>query len=269
MLARLARAAQAAGDRKRAADAWQRVYYEFPLSDAAEERRRGARASLQDVVRHTDDKRDLGARADPVRRQALPRGAQRARQELQAQASGDDREVVDLRIAECDYFLKRYAAARDGVQPVSRQRVAPRRGEVLLPERARADSAITTRRTAHAAALVDEFPDSSWSGEALNNLGTHYIVTNEDDLAAQTFKELFEKFPTGPHAERSAWKYGWWAYTTGNYAETVRVFESAAADFPRSDYRPPFLYWAGRAREKLGAARHRRRRACGSSTPTT
>src|SRR5205085_94484 len=67
-----------------------------------------------------------------------------------------------------------------------------------------------------------------------------------------TFKELFEKFPTGPYAERSAWKYGWRAYTTGNYAETVRVFERAAANFPRSDYRPPYLYWSGRVREKLG-----------------
>ncbi len=35
ILARLARASTAAGDRKRAAEVWQRVYYEFPLSDAA------------------------------------------------------------------------------------------------------------------------------------------------------------------------------------------------------------------------------------------
>jgi len=30
------------------------------------------------------------------------------------------------------------------------------------------------------------------------------------------------------------------------------VFESASSGFPRSDYRPSFLYWAGRAHEKLG-----------------
>ena len=33
--------------------------------------------------------------------------------------------------------------------------------------------------------LVAEFPDSSWSEEALNNLGTYYIVQDEDDLAAK------------------------------------------------------------------------------------
>jgi len=171
--------------------------------------------------------------------------------ELQPQVNGDDREVVDLRIAECDYFLKRYAAARDGVRPYldNASRKAEARFFYLSALRGLGDQEEASRLTR---ALVDDFPDSSWASEALNNLGTQYILTNDDDLAADTFKELYEKFPTGPYAQRSAWKYGWHAYTTGHYAETIRVFESAAAAFPRSDYRPPFLYWAGRAREKLG-----------------
>jgi len=248
VLSRLARASLAAGDRKRAADAFQRVYYEFPLSDAASNAR-DALGSLQDfLVRNTQ--RELG-------RALILFGAKRygearsALQDLQRQVTGDDREVVDLRIAESDYFLKRYAAARDGVQPYLDQ--ASRRAEArffhlsALRGLGVHDQALTLTR-----ALLADFPDSSWAAEALSNLGTHYIVTNQDDLAAQTFKELFELAPSGPHAERSAWKYGWWAYTTGNYAETARVFETAAANFPRSDYRPPWLYWAARAREKTG-----------------
>jgi peptidoglycan lytic transglycosylase len=248
VLLRLGRASLAAGDRKRAAEAFQRVYYEFPLSDAASTAR-DALGSLQDfLVRNTQ--RDLG-------RALILFGAKRygearsAFQDLQRQVTGDDREVVDLRIAESDYFLKCYAAARDGVQPYLEQ--ASRKAEArffylsALRGLGMEDQALTLTR-----ALVADFPDSSWAGEALNNLGTHYIVTDQDDLAAQTFKELFDKFPAGPHAERSAWKYGWWAYTTGNYAETVRVFEKAAAVFPRSDYRPPWLYWTARAREKMG-----------------
>jgi soluble lytic murein transglycosylase len=248
VLTRLARAARAAGDRKRAADAFQRVYYEFPLSDAASNAR-DALGSLQEfVVRNTQ--RDLG-------RALILFGAKRygearsALQDLQRQVTGDDREVVDLRIAESDYFLKRYPAARDGVQPYLEQ--ASRKAEArffylsALRGLGLADQAVTLTH-----AMLVDFPDSTWSAEALNNLGTHYIVTNQDDLAALVFKELFETFPSGPHAERSAWKYGWWAYTTGNYAETSRVFEKAAANVPRSDYRPPFLYWAARAREKMG-----------------
>jgi soluble lytic murein transglycosylase len=248
VLLRLGRASLASGDRKRAAEAFQRVYYEFPLTEAASNAR-DALGSLQDFfVRNTP--RDLG-------RALILFGAKRygeARsefQDLQRKVTGDDGEVVDLRLAECDYFLKRYAAARDGLQPYLEQ--ASRKAEArffylsaLRGLGAQEQAAALTR------ALVADFPDSSWAGEALNNLGTHYIVTDQDDLAAQTFKELFDRFPNGPNAERAAWKYGWWAYTNGNYAETARVFEKGSAVFPRSDYRPPWLYWAARSREKMG-----------------
>jgi len=99
--------------------------------------------------------------------------------------------------------------------------------------------------------IVDEFPSQSWAEEALNNLATHYILQSDDDNAEKTFREMYTKFPTGHYAERAAWKIGWWAYRNANYAETVRVFEGAAVNFPRSDYRPPWLYWSARAHEAL------------------
>jgi soluble lytic murein transglycosylase len=249
VLARLARAAAAAGDRKRAAEAWLKVYYEFPLSDAASNAE-SALNSLQDVILKKDDKLDLGRALVLFGAKRYP-DARNAFQDLQPRVSGDDRELVDLRIAECDFFLKHHAAARDEVRPYLEKASRKAEAKFFYLSALRAlgdqDQAATLTR-----ALVNEFPDSTWSDEALNNLGTQYIVTNQDDLAAATFKESYEKFPNGPHAERAAWKYGWWAYTTGKYAETARVFEAAAAAFPRSDYRPPWLYWSGRAREKLG-----------------
>jgi soluble lytic murein transglycosylase len=102
-------------------------------------------------------------------------------------------------------------------------------------------------------ALVGDFPESSWSEEALNNLGTYYILKNDDAMAAKAFDQIFEKFPNGQRAERAAWKSGWWAYKNAEYAATVRIFEAAAASFPRSDYRPLFLYWSARSHGKLGA----------------
>jgi soluble lytic murein transglycosylase len=249
VLSRLARAALAAGDRKRAAEAWLRVYYEFPLSEAAVSAG-DALNSLQDVIIKKDYKLDLGRALVLFGAKRYPE-ARIAFQDLQPRVSGDDREVVDLRIAECDFFLKHYYAAREEVRPYLEKASRTAEAKFFYLSALRAlgdqDQAVTLTR-----ALVNEFPDSTWSDEALSNLGTHYILTNQDDLAAETFKEEFEKFPAGPHAERAAWKYGWWAYTTGKYAETVRVFEKAAASFPRSDYRPPWLYWSGRAREKLG-----------------
>lgn len=250
VLYRLGRAALASGDRKKAAEALARVYYEFPLTEAATLAATQLPAVQDQLVR--------SSRLDLARAQLLF-GARRytearaAFQSLQPAVQGDDRELADLRVAECDFNLKRFAAARDEVRPYLDR--ASRRAEArffyLSSLRELGEHAEYISLTN---ALVAEFPDSSWSEEALNNLGTHYIVTNQDALATETFRRMYEKFPTGPRAERAAWKYGWASYKTGNYAETVRVFESAALAFPRSDYRPPFLYWAARAHAKLNAA---------------
>ena len=249
LLSRLGRAALATGDRSKAAQAFLRVYYEFPVSDAATAASTQL-ASLQDQITRPNYKGDL-ARAQALFGAKRFSDARAAFQGVQPSAEGDDKELVALRLAECDFYMKRYPAARDGVQPYldGASRKAEARFFYLSSLRELGDG---DRYVALTNALVADFPDSSWSEEALNNLGTYYIVQDEDDLAAKAFRELYEKFPTGPRAERAAWKYGWYAYMTGDYAETVRVFESAAAGFPRSDYRPSFLYWAGRANGKLG-----------------
>jgi soluble lytic murein transglycosylase len=250
-LLRLGRAALAAGDRRKAAAAFIRVYYEYPLSESAITA--GSELeSLEDVIVRSGVQADLG-------RAAVLFGARRysdARDEyleLRDRVSGDEREVAELRIAESDYFLGRHKAAMDALIPWrdKASRTAEVRFFVLsaLREMGRHEDYIAQTRE-----LVDDFPDSSWSEEALNNLGTHFILQNEDEAAAAAFRELYEKFPNGTRAERAAWKHGWWAYKNDNPAETIRVFEAAAKSFPRSDYRPSFLYWAARSHEKLGAA---------------
>jgi soluble lytic murein transglycosylase len=250
VLSRLGRAALAAGDRKTAAEAYVRLYYEFALTDAAT-----AAASHLDTLR--DHVVKHGYAAD-LGRAAMLFGARRyaearsAFQEIQKQASGDDRELADLRVAECDFYLRRYAAARDAVRPYLER--ASRQGEARffylssIRELGDHDEYVTRARE-----LVRDFPTDSWAEETLSNLGTHYILTNQDEEAANTFAELYAKFPVGSRAERAAWKFGWWSYTNGSFAKTIEVFESAAAAFPRSDYRPSFLYWAARAHGKLGA----------------
>jgi len=249
VLSRLGRAALAAGDRRKAADAFLRVYYEFAMSDVAVAA--GSQLEgLRDYTDRTSYKRDLG-------RALMLHGARRysdahpALVALQAQVTGDERELVDLRIAECDFFLKRYQAALDGLRPYLER--ASRKAEARffalssLRELGQHEAYIAQTRE-----LVDEFPDSSWSEEALNNLGTYHILNNDDAKAAETFRELYERFPNGPRAERAAWKYGWWRYKMSEYADAIRVFETAAVTFARSDYRPSYLYWAARAHGKLG-----------------
>ena len=101
-------------------------------------------------------------------------------------------------------------------------------------------------------ALVEDFPDSTWSEDALNNLASFHIVNDEDDLADAVFREIVSRFPAGRYAARAMWRVGWRSYRQQRYAEAADLFERAAAAFPRSDYRPSYLYWAARAREQSG-----------------
>ena len=246
VLMRLGRAAKAAGHPDKAADAFERIVYEFPLGDLAPIAS-GELDSLP-IASGSRYKADL-ARAE--RLFAAKRYAQ-ARSEFVdlRSASGDDRELVQMRIAECDYYLKRPRNARDGMRPYIEN--ASRQGEALffyaVAIRELGDQAEYLRIVRR---LVDEFSSQSWAEEALNNLATRYIMQDDDELADRTFREMYEKYPTGHYAERAAWKVGWYAYRNSRYADTIRAFESGAANFPRSDYRPAWLYWAGRAHEAL------------------
>ncbi|MCU1382210.1 MAG: slt 1, partial [Acidobacteria bacterium] len=251
VLMRFGRAAKLSGNTEKATEAYSRLVYEFPFSDLAPV----AGGELENLpiapIAPGSNRFKLelgrGERLFGAKRYAQARPVFEA---LRGAARDDDREIVQLRIAECDYFLKRARNARDEVKPFLDN--GARQGEALF------FYAIATRELGGhdeyirvVRRIVDEFPTQSWAEEALNNLATHYILQGDDDSAEKSFREMYEKFPTGHYAERAAWKIGWWAYRDGKFAETVRIFEEAAAHFPRSDYRPPWLYWSARAHEAL------------------
>ncbi|MCR4375944.1 MAG: transglycosylase SLT domain-containing protein [Acidobacteria bacterium] len=163
-----------------------------------------------------------------------------------------DRDVVDLRLAQVDARLKRHAPALQALQAYLASGGA-RQGEAeytrlgVLREMGRHPEYIAGVR-----AFVDRAPDPIYAEAALNDLGTHYILTDEDATAAAVFTEQYDRYPAGPFAGRAAWKAGWWAFANANYDETIRLFESAAVGLRRADYRSGWVYWAARAHERLG-----------------
>ncbi len=253
VLLSMAKDAAAAGDRERAARTYQRLYYDYPLSDlsAVAGTELEKLRDVAPVEPATQYKMDVtrAQRLFDARRYAA---AEPAFQALVGQAaSADDRERFSLRVGEARFYLRRYREARDGVQPFidNASRKAEARFFYLssIRELGQQDEYVQLARQ-----LVADFGTSSWVEETLNNLASHFIVNNDDEQADQVFHELYARFPKGRYAERAAWKIGWWAYKHGRYAETARVFEQAAATFPHSDYRPAYLYWAARAHEAAG-----------------
>jgi soluble lytic murein transglycosylase len=258
---RLGRAAEAAGDWAKALTAYRRVYYDFPLSAQASDAQSGIeRLESPSLALPTRYKHEL-ARAQRLfdaRRWAQARAGFAA---LTRAASGDDRRLIALRLAECDYYLDRHRASRDALRPFldGGSREAEARFFHLTATRALGDH---TTYTALARGLVNDHPATEWAEETLNNLASHYLIVDNDAEADRVFRELYRRYPKSRHADRAAWKAGWWSYRSGDFAETVNLFESAAANFPRADYRPAWLYWAARAREQMGeqtiaAARYR------------
>jgi len=249
----LANAALADRDPKRAAAAYLHLYYEFPLSEHAVQAE-GPLQTLPEVQQiapgNTRYKLEMGRgeRLFSGRRYA---DARISFVRLKPHASDADAELVSLRLAEIEYFQGRYSNAREALRPflTSGARQAEARFFYLMSQRGLRNDSMFEQLVR---ALEQDFPDSTWAEEALNNLATFYIQRDRDDEADEVLRGMYGRFPRGRYAERAAWKSGWAAYRKGDMGEVVRYFESAATSFPRSDYRPAWLYWSGRARAAMG-----------------
>jgi soluble lytic murein transglycosylase len=250
ILMTLARVEEGLAHRDHAIESYRQVYYGYPLSDQAGEARAGLdrlRAERAPLAREL-------ARAERLFSARRFADARAAFEPLAAAVSGDEKELVAIRLAACDVHLGRHRAARDRLRPLisGASRKAEARYYHLRAVRGLGDSSsyISLSR-----ALVAEHRDTRWAAEALNDLASHYVIEDEDQAADRVFRQILDLFPTHQFAERASWRAGWLAYRTGQFAETVRLFESAAATFPRADYRPAWLYWSGRARDRLGDSR--------------
>ena len=251
VLLQTARATERAGDRESALKLYRRIYYDYPTSVEANDAQAGIeRLQTPDLIPADRFNREL-ARAERLFAAKRWAQARAGFEPLVRNALGDDAELIGLRIAECDYYLDRFRAARDELQPFLKgaSREAEARFFHLTATRAAGnqDSYIEMARK-----FVAEYPDSPWSEETLNNLASHYIIVNDDDEADLVFRELMRRFPKSRYSERAAWKVGWREYKNGDYRNAAGTFETAAATFPRSDYRPSWIYWSGRSHDRLG-----------------
>ncbi len=251
VLARLGAAAEQAGDTQKAIRAYRRVYFEFPLSaesdtaGSALARLQGGRATSAEF---TPLELERAEALFAARRWA---DARDAFESLRRQASRpEDQELAGLRMAECDVHLNRGRQARAALEPylTSGSRQTEARFYALTITKALGD---TSAYVLQARQFVQEFPNSAWAEETLNGLATHYIVSNDDAAADDVFRTLISRFPKSRYSERAAWKVGWAAYRAGRFAETAKVFDEAAVNAPRADFRPAWLYWSARAYDQL------------------
>ena len=245
---KLGLAAEEADLPMRSVQALQRVYYDYPTT--AEADAAAAELDKQDV--------DIDAALAP-RELARAEALFRARRWTHAKASyelakpfvtGSDRARLEVRLAASAVSIGRYREGRDALKPHLEGPFADEADFYYLS--AVRGLKLKDEHRKLARAFVERHPGSPFADEVLNNLASAHIIDDEDEQADAIFREIVERYPAGRFAERAAWKAGWWAYRQGNFAEAVRFFDGGSAQFPRSDYRPSWLYWSGRAAQNLG-----------------
>jgi soluble lytic murein transglycosylase len=250
-LVKLGAAASAAGDKARAIEAHRRVLREFPLTAEAAE----ADRLLDQLGGFALDSDEAVAeelqRAETLFKARKYDQAKSAFSRVSGRLEGEDRDRATVRVAQVQAARGQHRAARD----VFRRFVShPTFGAeaqfgVLMAERALGNHSEANSLTED---FVARHSDHVLAEEALNEMARRYVLDDDDDSAAKVYSRMIDRFPSGPFAERGAWKAGWWAYRQRNFPETIRVFERGAAAFPRSDYRPSWLYWTARSYDQMG-----------------
>ncbi len=225
----------------------------FPLTDAAV----AAAAELEplrDIIVRQGYKLDLGPSDPAVWRAPLFRCARRL---CRLAERGQRRRSRARRSPHCRVRLLPAAPCRPrstgcgrGSNAASRQAEARFFYASALRGLGRDDEYL-----AQTQALVRDFPDSSWSEEALNNLGTYYILEERRRAwPRKAFDELFEKFPERPARRARRLEVG----LVGLQERRLRRNGPRLREAPRRRSRGrttgrSFLYWAARSHAKLGA----------------
>jgi soluble lytic murein transglycosylase len=252
-LVKLGAASSAAGNRTRAIEAHRRVLREYTLSsEAAEadellERLGGFAMDTPEAVAE-----ELG-RAEALFKARKWDQAKSAYERVSDRVDAGARDRVTLRLGQIQAANRQHRAAREVFRRFVNHETLGAEAQygVLAAARELGEKDEFRELTAD---FVARHPNSPLAQEALHELARRHILDDEDGKAAAVYTQLVARFPSGAFAERAVWKAGWWAYREKNFAETVRLFEHGAATFPRSDFRPSWLYWSARAYDRLGDA---------------
>ncbi len=105
--------------------------------------------------------------------------------------------------------------------------------------------------------LVQKYPSSKWSEEALMMVGNYYWVELDRAKAVSYYQRVVDNFPTGKYTFFCEWRTAWIAYLDRQpYADDK--LSAFLRKYPSSADAPDALYWLGRNAERGGNPGHAR-----------
>ncbi len=247
----VAKVAERAGEPRRAAEAWQQVYFGFP-NGTEQTHAQAALAALRTklAARYPAPSTALRlGRSDALFAAQKYSAARLEYRSLAAILKGLAREQAAVRVGACDQRLRYDARGFQYLKRLSltQPEAAAERLYYLLAcsRRLKRESEITGA----VEQLGRQHRGSRWLEEALLAAANYFLIENNPTLSAGFHQALVEQFPQGRYAETAHWKLAWRAYQTEPPAEARRRLERHLQQFPSSPNRTAALYWLARLAE--------------------
>jgi len=248
----LGRAYAAAGDPAKAVSVLRHLFYSLPLSAeaAAAQSELQKLASTPDISPPTFAERKT--RADLLAHAKKFPEAADAYRDLLRDAAPADKPVLQLALAEALHHSGHDRDAKqllDTVQITSPEIAAERLYDLGEMQRAANDDDAFLRTVAE---IRQPAPTSPWLEQALLYVGNIYLLRHDYDKAIEAYREIEQRFPSGPRAPYSHWKAAWLSLRQGRTADAKILFEQQIALYPDSNEVPAALYWRARLAEEDG-----------------
>ena len=255
----LAMAYQASSDPANAAVYYQRVYYGYPDTDAAER----ASAALIPL------KEAMGpAYPPPTAAQILQRGDKwladreykRARQEFTTMVprlAGLERDEARVRVGVADYQGGDTAAAYRYLDSLDLERSEADAERLYFLVECQRRTGANDDMLATLKRLTERYPQSPWRLKALVSAANCYLLQNRPDVYEPLYRTAYEDFPEDPVAPSCHWKAAWSAYVHRRSEAAGRLREQLER-YPSDPRTAAALYFLGRLMESeknFGAAR--------------
>lgn len=244
----LAQAKQMAGDRGGAIHLYVRLYTEAASSDEAGETEEALRQmgvttpfTAEEEVQHAEGLAQAHADA----------AAAKAYEEIAGAPAVLGTPAANLYRARAVYyeFLARHYVSASGLARVSDtndEAGALRLYLMVELERDNADPG-AAQRTAQQ--MLQQFPASNWTAEALFSAGNMALLGKDAPTAIQDYSALVNHFPASPHAAIGHWHVAWLNYRLGDKKTAARLFEEQVQRWPTAPQASAALYWRGRIYE--------------------
>ena len=248
----IGRAYGRSGDFGRAAEAFKRVYYAFPLSPQAGD----AKVELDRLVAQGTATpatfAERKSRADLLAQGRRNGDAATEYRALLNEAAAADRDALTIALGVALHRSGDDRQARSLLQAVPTSPTANNALRLFsLAEMAR-----SAKDDEQFLAIVDSLRQNATTSEyfeqALLLGGNMYLLRPDYDRAIDFYRELQERFPDSKRAAYARWKAAWLSLRLGRTEEAKKGFEEEVATYPNAPEVPGSIYWRARLAEADG-----------------